>query len=96
MPATPITNRHVTALWFNLNLNLNLKASTLLLSYRSLYLTALYTDKLYTNTPTDRQALYRHALRTDKSRAATPTNLITVATDIPCNPTRHYTNKPTT
>ena len=66
MLAIPITNRHVTALWFDLiwltsfciiNTNINTEAGILLLFHQSLHLTTLCTDKLCTNTPTDQQDL---------------------------------------
>ena len=63
----------VTALRFNLNpnTNLNLKAGTLLLSYRSLHLTA-QTDKPHADTLMSRQVSHRPALRTDKPRTVLP------------------------
>jgi len=74
-PATPIRTGTISALWFDLiwlasycmtNTNTTLEAGILLLSYRSSHLTALRTDKLCADTPTDRQASHRYALRTDK------------------------------
>ena len=65
----------ISTLWFDLiwltsycmmNTNTTLEAGILLLSYWSLYLTALRTDKLCADMPMDRQASHRYALRTDK------------------------------
>ena len=80
-----ISNKHVTALWFNLiarillynDTNTNPNASIVLLSYRSCILLPYESNKPYTNTHTDRQALYYTALQ--------PNNLL-----------RRYTYNPNT
>jgi hypothetical protein len=83
----PISNEHVTALRFDLiwlasyymtTPNPNPDAGIVLLSYRPVLLLPYESNKPYTDTPTNRQALYRYCTQTDKTLCCYAYDLISL------------------